>query len=106
MYPIWPASTEPEKNAWEAVSEPMEMAPKAVERTNTASEALFGVCVRYEARLSQACPGRALSRLQAKKMREAETNYRKGYLLVYGILRCVIGDDSQTQPRTPSDKQS
>ena len=63
MYPIWPARVDPEKNAWKAVLEPMEMAPKALERTNTARAALFGVCVRLETRLSQACPGRALSRL-------------------------------------------
>jgi len=31
-------------------------------------------------------------------MREAETNYRKGFLLEYGILLCAIGDDSQMQP--------
>src|SRR5258706_8114073 len=62
IYPIWPANVDPEKNAWKAVSEPIEMTPKAEERTNTASEALFGVCVRLETRLIQACPGRALSR--------------------------------------------
>ena len=54
---------DPEKNAWEAVSELIEFAPKVDERTNTASEALFGVCVRLETWLSQACPRRALSRL-------------------------------------------
>ena len=31
-------------------------------------------------------------------MREAETNYRKRYLLVYVILLCAIGDDSQRNP--------
>jgi hypothetical protein len=45
------------------VFEPMEMAPKAVERTNTASDALFSVCVFVDTLLSQGCPGRALSRL-------------------------------------------
>ena len=63
MYPIWLMRVAPEMNAWKAVLEPMEMAPKAVERTNTTSVALFGVYVRSETWLSQACPGSALSRL-------------------------------------------
>jgi len=62
MDPIGPASIEPEKNTWKAVSETMETAPKVDEKTNTASEALFGVGVRLETRLSQACPRRTLSR--------------------------------------------
>jgi hypothetical protein len=52
----------PEKNAWKAVSEPMEMTPNAAERTKTTNEALFGVCVRGETWLSQSEKGRALSR--------------------------------------------
>ena len=62
MDPIGPASIEPEKNAWKAVSETMETAPKVDEKTNTANEVLFSVGVRFETQLSQECPGRALSR--------------------------------------------
>ena len=74
MYDICPASVLPEKNAWKAVSEPMEMAPKAVERRKTTRDALFGVCVRLSTLLSQFEKGRALSREYAKKIRLAATN--------------------------------
>jgi hypothetical protein len=52
MYPVWPASVGPEKEAWEAAFEPMEMAPKAVERTDMTSDGLFGVCVCVDTRLN------------------------------------------------------
>lgn len=62
MYEIWPARVLPEKNASNAVSEPMEMAPNAAEMMNTTREALLGVCVRLSTTLSQSEKGRALSR--------------------------------------------
>lgn len=62
MYEICPASVLPEKNAWNAVSEPTEIAPKAVERRKTTSDALLGVCVRLSTLLSQVEKGSALSR--------------------------------------------
>ena len=62
MYETWPASVLPEKNASNAVSEPIEIAPKAAERTKTTSDALLGVCVRLSTLLSQSEKGRALSR--------------------------------------------
>ena len=77
MYPICPASVEPEKNASNAVSDPIEIAPKAAEDTNTTSDALFGVCVRGSTRESQSENGRARSRAYAKKMREAATNLQE-----------------------------
>ena len=64
----------PEKNASKAVSEPIEIAPKPAERTNTTSDALLGVCVRLSTVLSQSENGSALSREYAKKMRLAATN--------------------------------
>ena len=45
MYETWPASVLPEKNASNAVSEPIEIAPNAEEMMKTARDALFGVCV-------------------------------------------------------------
>ena len=78
MYPICPARVEPEKNALKAVSEPIEMTPKAAEHRNTARDALFGVCVRGETRESQSEKGSARSRAYAKKMREAATNCGTG----------------------------
>lgn len=74
IYPIWPASVEPEKNASNAVSDPIEITPNAAEVRNTKRDALFGVCVRGETRESQSEKGRARSRAYAKKMREAATN--------------------------------
>lgn len=74
MYEIWPASVLPEKNASNAVSDPIEIAPKPTESTNTTSDALFGVCVRLSIVLSQPENGSALSRLYAKKIRDAATN--------------------------------
>ncbi len=74
IYEIWPARVLPEKNAWKAVSEPMEMAPNAVEMRKTARDALLGVCVRLSTLLSQLEKGRALSREYAKKIRLAATN--------------------------------
>ena len=81
MYPIWPASVDPEKNASNAVSDPIEIAPNAAEVRNTKRDALFGVCVRGETRESQPENGRARSRAYAKKMREAATNFQgKAYV--------------------------
>ena len=74
MYDICPASVLPEKNAWNAVSEPIEMAPNPAESRKTTSEALFGVWVRLSTLLSQSENGSALSREYAKKMRLAATN--------------------------------
>ena len=62
MYEIWPARVLPEKKASKAVSEPMEIAPKAADETKTTREALFGVCVRGSTLLSQSEKGSALSR--------------------------------------------
>lgn len=62
MYETCPASVLPEKNASKAVSEPMEMAPKATEDTKTTSDALLGVWVRLSTTLSQSENGSALSR--------------------------------------------
>ena len=81
MYPICPASVEPEKNASNAVSDPIEIAPNAADDTNTTSDALFGVCVRGSTRESHSENGRARSRAYAKKMREAATNCGTGYQL-------------------------
>lgn len=74
MYDIWPERVLPEKNASNAVSEPIEIAPKPAESKKTTSDALFGVCVRLSILLSQSENGSALSRLYAKKMRDAVTN--------------------------------
>ncbi len=74
MYPIWPARVEPEKNASNAVSDPIEITPNAAEVRNTTRDALFGVWVRGETRESQSEKGSARSRAYAKKMREAATN--------------------------------
>jgi len=104
VYPIWPASIEPERNAWNAVpgSMEMEMAPKVDERTKPEIRCL---CMLRDA-AEPGVPREGLVTAVGEEDTRGGTNYRKGYLLLYGVLLCAIGDDSRRQPRTPSGKQS